>query len=160
RAAEDREVLAEDEHQATIDGAVACDNAVAWDALVAHAEVGRAMLDEHVPFFEGAVIEEKIDPLAGGQFALCMLRLDAALPTAQACRVPLVFELTQDLLHDRPRLLQFYDTPGPSMGIAPRAAACQSAEAQCCSSSMKRAAASMSRLRAARRMAASASSPH
>src|SRR5262249_34824966 len=117
------------------------------------------MLDEHVPFFEGAGIEEKIDALAGGQLALCMLCLDAALAAARTCRAPLVFELTQDLLHGRPRLLQFYDTPAPSNGIAPRAAACQSAEDQCCSSSMKRAAASISRLRPARRTAASASSP-
>ena len=40
RAAEDREVLAEDEHQPSVDGAVAGDDAVAQDALLVEAEVG------------------------------------------------------------------------------------------------------------------------
>ncbi len=57
RAAEDGEVLAEDKHQAAVDHAVACDHAVARNFCILHAEVGTAMLDKHVPLFEGALIE-------------------------------------------------------------------------------------------------------
>ena len=51
-AAEYREVLAEDEHQAPVDGAVAGHHAVAGDVGLVHAEVRAAVLDEHVPLFE------------------------------------------------------------------------------------------------------------
>ena len=86
RAAEDGEVLAEDEHQAAVDHAVAGDHAVARDLVVGHAEVGAAVLDEHVPLFEGAVVEQQLDPLARGELALVVLRVDALLAAAQARR--------------------------------------------------------------------------
>jgi hypothetical protein len=73
RAAEHGEVLAEDEDQAAVDRAVAGDHAVAGDLGVVHAEVGAAVLDEHVPFFEGAVVEQQLDALARGQLALGVL---------------------------------------------------------------------------------------
>jgi hypothetical protein len=53
------------------------------DLLVLHAEVGTAVLDEHVPFFEGAFVEQQFQPLARRQLALGMLRLDALLAAAQ-----------------------------------------------------------------------------
>ena len=109
RAAEDREVLAEDEHQPAVDGAMAGDHAVAGDALLAHAEIGRAMLDEHVPLFEGVGIEQELEALARAQLALGVLGLDPALAAALPRGAPLVLELTQDLLHGLPRLLHFYD---------------------------------------------------
>ena len=51
-AAEDREVLAEDEYQSTVDGAVTGHHAVAGNLLLVHVEIAAAVLDEHVPFLE------------------------------------------------------------------------------------------------------------
>ncbi len=80
RAAEHGEVLAEDEDQPAVDGAVAGDDAVAGDLLLVHAEVRAAVLDEHVPFLEAALVEQQLDALAGGELALGVLRLDAPAP--------------------------------------------------------------------------------
>ena len=76
RAAEDGEVLAEDEDQPAVDRAMAGHHPVARDLLLGHAEIRAAMLDEHVPFLEGAGIQQQLDALAGGQPALGMLGLD------------------------------------------------------------------------------------
>jgi hypothetical protein len=73
RAAEDGEVLAEHEDQAAVDHAVAGDDAVAGDLVVGHAEVGAAVLDEHVPLFEAAFVEQQFQPLARGELALGVL---------------------------------------------------------------------------------------
>ncbi len=100
RAAEHGEVLAEDEDEAAVDRAVAGDDAVARDLLLRHAEVGAAVLDEHVPLLEGAGVEQEVDALARGQLAAGVLRLDALLAAAEPCLRPLLFELADDLLHD------------------------------------------------------------
>ena len=68
-AAEDGEVLGEDEDDATVDAAVAGDEAVAGDSLVGHAEVGGSVGDEFVGLFEGALVEEEVDALAGRELA-------------------------------------------------------------------------------------------
>src|SRR3546814_3407273 len=81
-AAEDREVLAEHEDQAAVDGAVAGHHAVAGDLLLLHAEVEAAVLDIHVPLLEGALVEQDLQALARGQLALGVLRLDALLAAA------------------------------------------------------------------------------
>src|SRR5262249_54975140 len=157
--AEDREVLAEDEHQPAIDRAMTGDHAVAGDALLAHAEVVGAVLDEHVPLLEGVGIEQQVDALARRQFALGVLRLDPAhaAPLPRGARLPLA--LPQDLLHRRPPLLHFYDsrpastgdsTAGPEMPV----------RGQSRSNAMNRLVDWTSRRSAARRAAASASSPH
>ena len=86
RAAEHGEVLAEDEDQAAVDGAMAGDHAVAGDVLLVHAEIDAAMLDEHVPFFEGVGIEQQLEALARGQLAFGVLRLDAAVRRRRAGR--------------------------------------------------------------------------
>ncbi len=80
RAAEHGEILAEDEDQPAVDRAVAGDHAVARDLLLVHAEIAAAVLDEHVPFLEGAGIEQQLEALARGQLALGVLRPDAPLP--------------------------------------------------------------------------------
>ncbi len=77
RAAEDGEVLREDEDDAAVDAAVAGDEAVAGDALLGHAEVGGAMGDELVGLLEGAFVEEEVDALAGGELAGFVLALAA-----------------------------------------------------------------------------------
>ena len=99
RAAEDGEVLAEDEHHPTVDGAVAGDHAVAGDLLVCHAEVGAAVLDEHVPLFETALVEQQFDALAGGQLAPGVLGVDPALTTPKGGSVTFLFQLFDNLLH-------------------------------------------------------------
>ncbi len=70
RAAEYGEVLREDERRATVDEAVAGDEAVAFDHLLIHAEIGAAVADEFVGFDEGAFIEQQIDALTGCEAAL------------------------------------------------------------------------------------------
>src|SRR5690242_5666065 len=99
RAAEHGEVLAEDIDQPAVDGAVPGDHAVPRDLLVLHAEVDRAMLDEHVVFLERAGIEQGIDALTRRQLALGMLRLDALGPATQARGRALALELFQHVLH-------------------------------------------------------------
>ena len=79
RAAEHREVLAEDEHHAAVDRAVARDDAVAEDLVLLHAEVGAAVLDERVPFLEAALIEQQLDAFARRQLAARVLLVDTFL---------------------------------------------------------------------------------
>jgi hypothetical protein len=42
------------------------------------------VFDEHVPFLERAFVQQQFEPLARGQLALGVLRVDALLPAAQA----------------------------------------------------------------------------
>src|SRR5215470_4189100 len=60
-----------------IPGAVSRDHAVAGGLLLRHTEVGAAMLDEHVPLFEGVRVEQQLDALACRELALCVLGVDA-----------------------------------------------------------------------------------
>ena len=84
RAAEDGEVLAEDEDEPPVDHPVAGDDAVARRPVGLHAEVVAAVLDEHVPFLERAGVEQQLDALARGELALGVLRVDALLAAAEA----------------------------------------------------------------------------
>ena len=99
RAAEDREVLREDEDRAAVDRAVAGDDAVAGHRLAGHVEVGAAVLDEHVPLLEAALVEQQLDALAGGELALGVVGVDALAPAAEAGGGALLLELLQNLLH-------------------------------------------------------------
>jgi len=76
RAAEDGEVLREDERLAAVDETPAGDDAVAEDLLVLHSELGAAMGDETVELDERARIEEEVDPLARGELSRLVLLLD------------------------------------------------------------------------------------
>ena len=102
RAAEHCEVLTEDEYQAAVDHAVAGDHAVARHLVVLHAKVRAAVLHEHVPFFKGAVVQQQLNALAGGELALFVLGVDALLAPAQAGKFALFLQLVQDVLHGRP----------------------------------------------------------
>ncbi len=73
RAAEDREVLAEDEHGAAVDRPVAGDDRVAPGPALVHPELRRAVADEGVELLERARVEQLLDPLARGQLALGVL---------------------------------------------------------------------------------------
>src|SRR5690606_8470373 len=97
--AEHREILGEEEDGAAVDGAPAGDDAVAGYLLRLHAEVGRAVLDEHVEFLEGAFIEEDVDALAGGELAAAMLGIDARLAAAHPGDLAAALEFLQHVLH-------------------------------------------------------------
>ena len=79
RAAEDGEVLAEDEDRPAVDGAVAGDDGVAPRPVLVHLEVVGAVADEGVELLERAGVEELLDPLARGQLALGVLLFDRRL---------------------------------------------------------------------------------
>ncbi len=100
RTTKDGEVLAEDEHQPPVDHAVAGHDTITRNLLVRHAEIGAAVLDEHVPLFKGTLVEQHFDALARGELALGVLGVDALLPAALAGSGALALELFENLLHD------------------------------------------------------------
>jgi hypothetical protein len=55
------------------------------------------VLDEHVELLEGIAIHQKLDPLAGGELAALVLRLDAALAAAGARAVAALFEFVENV---------------------------------------------------------------
>ena len=71
------------------------------DLVLLHAEIGRAVLDEHVELLEGILVEEDLDALAGGQLAALVLRLDALLAAAEPRDVAAAGEFFEDGLHGR-----------------------------------------------------------
>ena len=75
RAAEDGEVLAEDEHLAAVDGAPAGDHAVGVGPLLEPAGL-RPVAGQQVELLEAARVEQHVDALAGEQLALLVLALD------------------------------------------------------------------------------------
>ncbi len=83
RAAEHGEVLREHVDDAAIDRAPAGDDAVAGDFVVLHAELGGAVLDEHVELLERAFVEQQLHALARGELALGVLRRHALLAPAR-----------------------------------------------------------------------------
>jgi hypothetical protein len=99
RAAEHGEVLGEHERLAAVHGAPAGDHAVAGDLVLLHAELDRAMLDEHVEFLERAFIQQQLDALAGGQLAAGVLRLDALVAAALLGSGAAFVECFEDVLH-------------------------------------------------------------
>src|ERR1700751_1281938 len=101
RAAEHGEILGEHKGLAAVDGAPARNHAVAGHLGLFHAELGRAVFDEHVELLETTLVEQKLDPLACRQFAAGVLRLNALLAAAKSsARAPL-FKGVQDVLHYR-----------------------------------------------------------
>src|SRR5206468_6197531 len=72
---------------AAVDAPVSGDHPVPRDLLLGHAEVEAAVLDELVQLLEGALVEEQLDPLAGGELALPVLAL-APLGAAPLHRAP------------------------------------------------------------------------
>ena len=79
RAAEDGEVLGEDEDLAAVDRAVAGDHRVAPGPALLHLELVGAVADEGVELLERAGVEQLVDPLAGGQLALGVVLFDGLL---------------------------------------------------------------------------------
>ena len=98
-AAEDGEVLAEGEHQATVHETLADDHAITGNAVVGHAEIVAIVLDEHVPLLERVFVEEQFEAFARGQLALRVLLLDAMRTAAEARRIALLLEPFDDVFH-------------------------------------------------------------
>ena len=84
RAAHHGEILTEHINLTAIDCAPAGDHAIACWAVFLHLEIGAAMGDEHVEFLETALIKQQLNALACGQFAFGVLRINAALASAQS----------------------------------------------------------------------------
>jgi hypothetical protein len=99
RAAEHREVLGEHVDDLAVDRAPAGDHAVAGDLLVLHAEVGAAVLDEHVELLEAVFVEEQVDALAGGQLALGVLGRDALFTAAGPGLLATTIQFLENMLH-------------------------------------------------------------
>src|SRR4029079_13042235 len=93
RAAEDGEVLGEEEDHAAVDRAVAGDDAVAGNALAVHAEIAAAVDDESVELDEGRRVEQQLDALAGSELALRVLLGDALVAAALARGIEAALEI-------------------------------------------------------------------
>ena len=102
RAAEHGEILGEGKDAAAIHGAPAGDDAVAGDFRLLHAELVGAVLNEHVELLEGILVHQELDPLARGELAALVLRLDAPLAAAAARAVAAFFEPVDNILHSPP----------------------------------------------------------
>ena len=76
RAAEDGEVLGEDEHLPAEDRSVAGDDRVAPRSALHHSEIGIPVADEAVELDEAAGVEQLLEPLAGEELAALALPLD------------------------------------------------------------------------------------
>jgi hypothetical protein len=83
RAAKHGEILAEHINNPPVHRAPADDHPIARNFRLRHAEIHRAVRDEHVIFLERAFIEQKLHPLAGGELAARVLRVDAGLASAE-----------------------------------------------------------------------------
>src|SRR5262249_1985808 len=62
-------------------------------------ELTRAVLDKHVELLERALVEQEFKPLARGELATLVLRLDAVFPAARARLRAARFELFENVLH-------------------------------------------------------------
>ena len=79
RPAVDGEVLAEHADLASVDGAEAGDHAVGVGPGLLEAHAVSPVPGEHVELDEAALVEQVLDPLAGGELALLVLAGDRAL---------------------------------------------------------------------------------
>ena len=86
RPAEDREVLGVDRDGPAVDRAVPDDDAVARDALGVEPEVHRPVPDERVDLGERALVEQRLDALAGGLLAARVLLVGCGLLGGVAVR--------------------------------------------------------------------------
>ncbi len=99
RAAKYGEILAEDKHHAPIDRAITRDHTITGDFLVRHAEIGAAVLNKGIPFFETTLIQQQIDPFTGGELTAAVLDVYPFLTSAQGGSLSFLFQLFDNLLH-------------------------------------------------------------
>ena len=62
------------------------DKSVTINDAILHAEVLAAVPHQFVEFFEGALVEQKINPLARGKFAFFMLAFSSFSAAASSAR--------------------------------------------------------------------------
>ena len=98
RATEHREVLAEDEHLATVDRAPAGDDAVGVRPLFQAGGVG-AVAGQQVELLERAGVEQVVDALAGEHLALGVLALDGTGRAGVVGLIPPAAQLLELVLH-------------------------------------------------------------
>ena len=75
------------------------DDAITGNFLIGHAEVITAVLDEHIPFFEAAFVEQHLDAFARRELTFGVLRRDALLATTQTGLGTALIELFENVLH-------------------------------------------------------------
>lgn len=92
RTTEHGKVLGEDVDQTAVDIAVTRNKTIAVKDLCIHAEVAAAVAHKRVELFEAAFIEQKFNALAGGEFAIPALTLDAIGTAAELCVGTAAFE--------------------------------------------------------------------
>ena len=91
---EDGEVLAEDEHQPTVDRAVAGDDAVAEERRF---DLGVAIRDERIELDERICVEQQVESLARGQFSAFVLLIDTVLAAPESRLLAHRFKTRQSL---------------------------------------------------------------
>jgi hypothetical protein len=64
-----------------------------------HAKIGAAVRLEHVKLFKAALVQQNLDSLTRCQFAFGMLRVDAALTSAQTSIRPAIMKFLNDIFH-------------------------------------------------------------
>ena len=75
-------------------------DAVAGDPGFLHAEIGGAMLHEHVELLERTLVQKDVDAFACRQLAALVLCIDTRLAAAHAGALAPDFELVENFLHD------------------------------------------------------------
>ena len=93
RAAEYGEVLRIDEHQPSVDLAVAGNHGIAEVLLVLQPELGSPVQHEGVQFLERAFIHQHGNTFARGEFAASVLAIDTSLAAALQRLFPLLAKL-------------------------------------------------------------------
>src|SRR6185503_2885904 len=104
--------------EAAVDSSVAAHHAVSRHDLVAHAEVGAAVRDELVDFFECAGVEQEVDALARRQLAGFALAAETFLAPAQL-GPPLEIGQVIVMIHQGAR--PWRPAPSPSLSGSVRA---------------------------------------
>ena len=99
RSAEHGEILAVYEREAAIDGAVTHHHTVTGDGLLFHSEIRTPVFDEYVPLLETALVEQHLDALPGGEFALGMLGLYTFGAAAQLGPFTALLQLFNYFMH-------------------------------------------------------------
>src|SRR6202011_912917 len=90
RTPKNGKILGIDEDRAAVDGTGAGDNTVARRVALIHAEVRRAMLDEHAGFLERTLVGEEFDSFPRGELSAPVLGVDALCSaTAKGSRAAL-----------------------------------------------------------------------
>ena len=87
RTAVDGKVVGIDIDQTSVNLSVATHNAIAWDMVLFHPEIGAMMNHQFVHFVERTLVEQGVDTFTCGHVAVGMLAFDAFDTTAQRSRL-------------------------------------------------------------------------